>query len=582
MKKKFISMISVLLVIVILAACTATPASSSAAPTESASATAAPAESASASAAPAAAATALTFESNITMSDNAATPPLLDSVQTISLTFSEPLDATTISKAVTLYQIDAGGNATETPCAVKVDPDYPAVLDINNETIDKFAEGQEYKVVVASGIKSTSGAALESDYTGYFATNYTLDLAGNTALGTTRSQIVTISDIHLGVSDVFAETQADREPLVNFLTQVKDSPNVAELVIAGDLLDGWFVPMDYVLPDTQAKFFDMVAANNKTVIDAINAIITAGDIKVTYVPGNHDLLLTEADVERILPGINQARDDVQGLGTYITGANSEIVIEHGHRYNIFCAPDHFSNKDITNSDSILPAGYFFTRMATSSVVEGSPKTTNTVPNITAPDKSDVNQFSYYLYYTFWKFALTSMPITENFTDKVLKTNIDGYKESVSINELLPYQDPATGLIDVTYYKGIQDNWEANEKLNGVAVTIPVETAMAEASAYGYTDAQSKVQYFDVDASKRIVVFGHTHGACIIPGTNLDNQKTIYANDGTWIDNAQGYPTMTFVVITPPTSGSSVEIVNLYKYSLDNTFTQWTEGQAITN
>lgn len=40
--------------------------------------------------------------------------------------------------------------------------------------------------------------------------------------------------------------------------------------------------------------------------------------------------------------------------------------------------------------------------------------------------------------------------------------------------------------------------------------------------------------------------------------------------------------MTFAVITPPTSGSAVEIVNLYRYSLDNTFTQWTEAQAITN
>lgn len=112
------------------------------------------------------------------------------------------------------------------------------------------------------------------------------------------------------MDDVFAETQKNKAALVNFLTQIKNSPNVAELVIAGDLLDGWFVPMDYVLPDSQSTFFDSVAANNQSIMDAINAIITAGQIKVTYVPGNHDLLLTEADLQRILPGINQARDDV--------------------------------------------------------------------------------------------------------------------------------------------------------------------------------------------------------------------------------------------------------------------------------
>ena len=78
------------------------------------------------------------------------------------------------------------------------------------------------------------------------------------------------------------------------------------------------------------------------------------------------------------------------------------------------------------------------------------------------------------------------------------------------------------------------------------------------------------------------MFGHTHGAIILPDTNLKKQKTIYANSGTWIDNASGYPTMTFVVITPPQSGCAVEIVNLYKYSLDNSITQWGDAQAITN
>lgn len=525
----------------------------------------------------------LTAEPNISMSDDPGNPPVNDSVRTISFKFNEPLDATTVAGAVTLYRMDAGGNPTEQMCVVKINPDSSDTLDINTETVEKFAEGQEYKVVISSTLKSETGLTLQEDYIGYFATNYTLDLTGNTALGAIRSQIVTISDIHLGVSDVFAETQVNRDALVSFLTQIKDSPNVAELVIIGDLLDGWFVPMDYVLPDSQSTFFNSAAANNQTVIDAINAIITAGSIKVTYVAGNHDLLLTTADVDRILPGIYQIRDDVQGLGTYITGADSEIAIEHGHRYNIYCAPDYFSNREITNdASSILPAGYFFTRVATSSELEAVKTSANTVSDITAPDKSAASQFGAYLYYMFWKEALTNLPIAENFTDKVIKTNINGYTDNVSIDDLLPYQDPATGLIDVKLYQNVQDNWEANEKLNGVAVPIPVDTALAEGSAVGYTDVQAKTQYFDVDASKRIVVFGHTHSACIIPGTNLENQKTIYANDGTWIDNAEGYPTMTFIVITPPTSGSAVEIVNLYKYSLDNTITQWADAQAITN
>ena len=528
------------------------------------------------------AATVMTVESNISMSDDAGNPPVNDSVQTVTFAFSEPLDSSTISSAVTLYQMDASGNPAKQQCVSKINPDNPNLLDINTANVEKFAEGQEYKIVVSNGLKSTTGLALEKDFTGYFATNYTLNLAGNTALKNTRSQIVVISDIHLGVDDAFAETKQDRPALVNFLIQIKNSPNVAELVIAGDLLDGWFLPMDYVLPDSQSTFFDSVGANNQDVMDAINAIITAGLIKVTYVPGNHDLLLTEADVERILPGINQKRGDVQGLGEYITGANSEIVIEHGHKYNIFCAPDQISNRDITkNNSSVLPPGYFFTRIATSSDIEGFPKSSNVFVDVTA-DKNNLSQYGYYVYNQSWKGLLSGLPVNEKFSDKAIKTNIDGYTQDYAINDLIPYQNSPGGLIDVNLYQGLQDNWDERQTLNGVKVKTSAVEAIAKANNFDFTDVQAKLQYFDKDATKRIVVFGHTHGACVLPGTNLSGEKTIYANAGTWIDNAEGYPTMTFIVITPPQPGSAIEIVNLYKYSLDDTITQWGKAQAITN
>ncbi len=586
-QKKLVSVISVLLVIFILAACTATPAEteSSAPPAESiaaSSTSSAPAASAAPSPTAENAADALTLEPNIPMSDDPGNPPVNDSVQTVSFKCNMPLDPATIAGAVTLYQMDSNGNPTEQKCFAKINPDSPNYLDVNNEAVDKFAEGQEYKIVINNTLKSTSGLALQQEYTGYFATNYTLDLAGNAALNNARSQIVVISDIHLGVDDAYAETEKNRDALVDFLTQIKNSPNVAELVIAGDLLDGWFLPMDYVYPDSQDTFFEMVAANNQTLMDAFNAIITDGKIKVTYTPGNHDLLLTEEALQKILPGINQVRGDVQGLGEYTTGANAEIDIEHGHKYNYFCAPDQISNRDITKNDStILPPGYFFTRIATSSVVEGHPASGNTFPEFTAPDKNDASQFGLYLYGLTWNGLMSNLPVNESLTDKVIKTNIDGFTEDYALNDLIPQQDPATGLIDVNLYKGEQDTWDERQTQNGVKAKIPLDEAILKASTYGYTDVQAKLQYFDTDASKRIVVFGHTHGACIIPGTNLDDQKTIYANSGTWIDNAQGYPTMTFVVITPQQADSAVEIVNLYKYSLDNTFTQWTEGQAIT-
>ena len=166
-----------------------------------------------------------------------------------------------------------------------------------------------------------------------------------------RSQIVITSDIYLGADITYAEINQNRAALVDFLVQVENSPTVAELVINGDLLDEWFVPAttDTYVGKDQADFVRRIASTNSEVFEVLNRITQNGQIKVTYVPGNHDLGITADNVDSILPGVNQARDDVQGLGTYHPEGYPGIAIEHGHRYNFFCAPDSLSNSDCWQS-----------------------------------------------------------------------------------------------------------------------------------------------------------------------------------------------------------------------------------------
>ena len=524
---------------------------------------------------------AISFKANISMSDDQANPPVNDAIQTITLDFNKDINVKTLPGAVKLFRIDSDGKATEEISSVKIDEDNPRQVRINNQKLTGFTGGEEYKIEISTSLQSSAGLSMKSDFTGYFATNYKFSLSGIKALNDVRSSIVVMSDIHLGVDDKYAEINKNRPALIDFLNQVKTSPNIKELVIAGDFLDEWFLPMSYAMPDSQAVFWDSIAANNQGVVNAFNAIIKEGNIKVTYIPGNHDLLVTRADIERIFPGINQARDSVQGLGTYVTGSHSEIAIEHGHRYNFFCAPDPISNKSITNSSSsITPPGYFFTRIATSSIIEGRPKSANIFPEMTA-NKENASQYNYYLYYQAWKAILLTLPVNEGLSDKVIKTNIDGYKADYSISDLLPVQN-AGGVIDVNLYKGIQDSWDQRQTINGVKVSIPVKDAILGAASAAATDEQAKKQYFNVDAAKKIVVFGHSHVARVMAMTNLNDQKTIYANTGTWIDGVKGSPVMTFVVITPAKSGSAIETVNLYQYSADKSITQWCEAQAITD
>lgn len=189
--------------------------------------------------------------------------------------------------------------------------------------------------------------------------------------GNERNMIVVMSDMHLGADLAYTECKNNLKALENLLIKIKVSPNVKELVFAGDLLDEWYVPatIDTYQGNDQADFVQRIATANKGVIDAINSIIQEDEILVTYVPGNHDLTITEASVELVFPGINQERDPELGLGTYSPIGYPKIAIEHGHRYNFFCAPDPFSNQDIAPG-TISPPGYFFTRIAALSMWQG--------------------------------------------------------------------------------------------------------------------------------------------------------------------------------------------------------------------
>ena len=393
---------------------------------------------------------------------------------------------------------------------------------------------------------------------------FTLDQRGIPGLGGERSVIVVISDIHLGMDDRYAEIQKNRAPLADFLRKIGNAPNIRELVIAGDLIDEWFIPagVDTYAGKSQKEFVQTVAANNKEVFDAFNGIIREGKIKVTYVPGNHDLLVGSGSIQTVFPGMNEARD-VRGLGTYSPEDRSEIAIEHGHRYNFFCAPDPLSNREIAPG-SILPPGYFFTRIATLSVVEGKPKTGKIRPAVT-PNSLGESQDLEYLYWKVWDALMNELPIKEEFEEKIIRTNIDGFTQDYAMSDLMPRQAQAGGVIDVNLFKGIQDTWDERQALNKVAVKIPVREALAKSASAEETDNQAVVQYFSNPASdKRIVIFGHTHESRIIPSETHDGKKALYVNSGTWIDK-NATPTMTFVTIIPK---DGERHVGLYQYSHD--------------
>ena len=387
--------------------------------------------------------------------------------------------------------------------------------------------------------------------------------------GGDRTQIVVISDTHLGADLAYAETNANRQPLADFLDQVRESPTVRELVLAGDLLDEWFVPATTrtYAGGSQAAFTGRIATTNRDVIAVLSRIIHEGHIRVTYVPGNHDLDITAGNIANILPGIQQARDDVQGLGTYSPEGHPEIAIEHGHRYNFFCAPDPLSNSIIAPGSS-LPPGYFFTRIAALHVVQHCTTAGDSIRTVTPNTGGGESQALAYAYWRVWKELLLNLPVENRFDDPIIATDLGGFTQTYAINDLTPYQATSGGFIDMNLFKGLMDTWDQRQDLNHVAVHIPVLQALADILSVSGTDIQATTQYFANPASDvRIVVFGHTHDAKLITTANHAGLKAIYANSGSWIDHSPGRTTMNFVVITPqgPDERSLTE-VKVYEFT----------------
>ena len=142
-----------------------------------------------------------------------------------------------------------------------------------------------------------------------------------------RNKIVVISDLHLGIDDKYTETLKNRKLLVDFLQKLQKTADVRELVINGDFLDEWFLPVNYKSYSDERKFYKDVIANNQSVIDELNNLTKSG-IKLVYVIGNHDMLLQESVLREAIPNIIQIKDS-EGLDVYYTGDRKEIAIEHG-------------------------------------------------------------------------------------------------------------------------------------------------------------------------------------------------------------------------------------------------------------
>lgn len=399
----------------------------------------------------------------------------------------------------------------------------------------------------------SGGASTVAENAGGSATSTNALRPWQADAGPGTQRIVVISDIHLGVDDAFGETVKNKALLTDFLRRAAAS-DIDELVIAGDFLDEWFLPATYA-PHTESRaFYRRVRENNAQVFTAFQELMTSGTT-LTYVPGNHDMLLDEKTLNELLPGIEQSRD-ADGLGMHRTGARSEITIEHGHRYDAGAAPDSLSNRGAGAQVSILPVGYFVTRIIATAVSEGKSALPKPMPQFPKPTGRTDGELDVYAYREFWSRLMASSPIQASMDDAIFHAEFGGYDDPVSLRDLVP-----TGRLDGSMarplYQDLPQRWEDIQAVNGVVRTNPFSSAITAAFNHGFLDQQAHTQHFEMAPQNDVVVFGHSHVPLVDHFVDAQGRTKTYANSGTWIDHNLLGPTGTFVVIDSSTESTNV-------------------------
>lgn len=400
-----------------------------------------------------------------------------------------------------------------------------------------------------------------------------------------RTKRIIISDIHMGTAESvqgdnpYGWFLQDRAALLTeFLNELRQDQSLAELIIAGDLFDEWVVPYDVSpTPDDKTEFanqFDKIAkaGQNAPVITALSNLATTDGVTVSYVPGNHDMLMESGIINGL---VKQVHPYIQspGQGVY---KSDNLVVEHGSLYCLFNGPDSYSNPGHS-----LPLGFFVARSQAEGVTTGHPVTKAKYIAVVLD-------------------AIRKMiegdPMAEAIFDSIVK-EIQAPTDKIEMNGIDSYPGEITTESAGAIFKDIFQQWD-KEMPNNVPASI---AALGETGTLFPAVLLKFV--FEHHSDENIVVLGHTHeweirgvelstrtaeeiAGCIprideaIKAGDAKQARSIineigdpgpdkasdfiYANSGTWIDGDSGVagqekPPATYVVIDNQDGRTSVKV-----------------------
>lgn len=353
----------------------------------------------------------------------------------------------------------------------------------------------------------------------------------------TKQQIVVLSDIHIGTNapTCWYQKNVHEKPLLRILDWVcQNKSTIKELVLAGDVVDTWTYPFSVKPPS-----FADIAASNPAIFGPSGGLARALDAlggAVTYIPGNHDMQVSDKDVAKIVsPGGHRLRFAASALRF------GKLEILHGHQFTLFNAPDS------TTPLAPLPVGHFVTRIISTSIQKTLPAG-KTVADL--PDQGNPNGVD-------WSSIIGHVLLKGDFSlASALLDGIAGQAKVSQTDPILLADGTTTTLAKVKgLYQNLFSRWI---QLNGGGEDGLLVASKAALADYNSSFMGWFAQQHAFNNNLNTVILGHTHG----PISGLSGSLVNYVNAGfecPAIPDRAKKP-ISFVVANAETGAASIMMV----------------------
>ena len=332
-----------------------------------------------------------------------------------------------------------------------------------------------------------------------------------------RTKIVIMSDVHMNDRNVDYSWCTDPLPkyVTDFLNHLADRPDVAELVLTGDIFDTWLYPVN-ARPVTQPQ--TILDEYYPDIREALQHCFQVEDLKIYYINGNHDMSVTQEELNAILNNrmVQISSDEYQRI-------HPNLRIEHGHEVDMFNARP--SREQLDDTIAGYPLGYFITRIyASSEDIETQRRLLETMLR-EHHQKLDGNEL---------------IGVFDNTLGKILVHSIiDGLSIKAGLSDDTRIQmpdgieDTSIGDVKDRYHTLLEYWWNRTERVGKHAIEKRLERLLdymlvSVRKKHDPLDWYAK-EFFNSDKNIEGVVFGHTHHSEEIP----HGESQCYANDGCW-------------------------------------------------